>query len=63
MLLLVMEMLNVKFMKHRLKAMDNGQYSKFLRLYSQFSVLRATEMQKAQFYCMANDGKWSEDEL
>lgn len=57
MLLLVMEMLNVKFTKHRLKAMDNGQYSKFLRLYSQFSVLRVTEMQKAQFYCMANDGK------
>lgn len=42
---LIMEMSNVKFMKHRLKAMDNGQQSKFLRLTSQFGVLRGTEMQ------------------
>lgn len=60
-----MEILNVKFMKHRLKIMGNGQWSKFLRLKSQFGVLREAEMQtgkKHSFYHMINDGKPSGNE-
>lgn len=59
-----MEMINVKFMKHRLKATDKGQQSKFLRLKPQFGVLRGAEMQtrKKQFYCMIDDSKPLENE-
>lgn len=45
--------------------MGNGQWSKFLRLKSQFGVLRGTEMQtgkKHSFYHMVNDGKPSGNE-
>lgn len=60
-----MEMLDAKFTKHRLKTMGNGQWSKFLRLKSQFGVLRGTEMQRGKkhsFYHMVNDGKPSGNE-
>lgn len=55
-----MEMLNVKFMKHGLMAMDNEQHSQLLRLDSQFGVLM--ERGKKQFCYMMNGGKPSENE-
>lgn len=51
--------------EHRLKAMSNGQWSKFLRLKSQFGVLRGAEMKtgkKHSFYHIVNDGKSSGNE-
>lgn len=60
-----MEMLNAMFTKHRLKTMGNGWWSKFLRLKSQFGVLREAEMQtgkKQSFHHMVIDYKPSENE-